>query len=493
MKALFLATSVLLLGPHVRADRPQPKNLDTLIAALDSPKKDARLQAVQRLGHYGTAGKPAVAALGRVLRDDADDAVAHQAALALARIGSAAVPELVDTLRDGRPGMRERVLEALILLGPDAKAAVPSLIELLSDGNTQVRGLAAHALAEIGPESKDAVPQLCLLLHDRSPAVRSQAGATLCAIGAAAVAAVHETLEKGQVDARLEAVVALRQLAAWHKEAIPSLTGALRDADPNVRTQAAAALGSLGERAKDALPELLLLLKDPQFNPQKQALAAILQIGAKDRPAVLDLISKANEDFVWAAPFILPQFGPKTGDAVKPLIKLLDRKEDGLRLSAVIALGQIGQAAAEAAPSLIRLLQDRNLQVRASAAAALARIQQENDLARKGFMQAIAQVEGQLVLTRKQLGKTALAFPPFGWRPVNWAALTDPGTQSRYRQIVETHVMLSTIKSGAGIEFKQKQALRTATFDLIKQFDAEAVPSIVHGINMAVAYNLGGC
>ncbi len=52
-------------------------------------------------------------------------------------------------------------------IGPTAKAAVPALIEALKDPEWDVRSYAAQALGRIGPEAKAAVPALIELKHER--------------------------------------------------------------------------------------------------------------------------------------------------------------------------------------------------------------------------------------------------------------------------------------------------------------------------------------
>src|SRR5262245_13179691 len=79
---------------------------------------------------------------------------------ALGRIGAAAVPALVDALRSGDPAMREKALEVLGRIGPDAEAAVPDLVQLLDDPDPAVRKSATRTLGRIGPAAEGAVPAL---------------------------------------------------------------------------------------------------------------------------------------------------------------------------------------------------------------------------------------------------------------------------------------------------------------------------------------------
>jgi HEAT repeat protein len=82
------------------------------------------------------------------------------AADALGRIGPAAVPSLMETLRDPDPKVRLKAIEVLARMGGDAKDAVPELIRLLEDPDEPVRKAAIRTLGRIGPPAKEAVPAL---------------------------------------------------------------------------------------------------------------------------------------------------------------------------------------------------------------------------------------------------------------------------------------------------------------------------------------------
>jgi HEAT repeat protein len=92
--------------------------------------------------------------------------VADTAADALARIGDAAVPALIEGLADPNPKVRAQSARALARMGPKGHAAVPALILALEDEDPAVRVNAARALGQIGPEAQEAVPALIRALKD---------------------------------------------------------------------------------------------------------------------------------------------------------------------------------------------------------------------------------------------------------------------------------------------------------------------------------------
>ncbi len=86
--------------------------------------------------------------------------VRETAADALARIGEAAIPDLVAALGDRDEDVRAEAARALAKMGPAAKAAVPALIVALGDRHEAVRRNAARALGQIGPAAEPAIPAL---------------------------------------------------------------------------------------------------------------------------------------------------------------------------------------------------------------------------------------------------------------------------------------------------------------------------------------------
>ncbi|HVA47205.1 MAG TPA: HEAT repeat domain-containing protein [Pirellulales bacterium] len=113
----------------------------------------------------GPAGRePGVAV--RTVRAFREWGVRETAADALARIGDAAVPALLDTLADPDPDVRAQAAHALARMGQKAEPAVPALIHALDDPNQDVRQGAARALGQIGSGAEEAVPALIKAIKD---------------------------------------------------------------------------------------------------------------------------------------------------------------------------------------------------------------------------------------------------------------------------------------------------------------------------------------
>ena len=86
---------------------------------------------------------------------DRDLQVRMNAIWAVRQIAPAAVPVLIEALKDERCVVREESAWMLGHFGPQAVAAIPALREALKDPDYYVRESSASALDRIGPGGKD--------------------------------------------------------------------------------------------------------------------------------------------------------------------------------------------------------------------------------------------------------------------------------------------------------------------------------------------------
>lgn len=93
------------------ADAPASVQAARRLLALAD--KDARRRGAAVLGHHGNAAKGAAATLAYTMECDPDNATANEAAVALAKIGRAGVPHLIEGLKHVRAAVRQRAAAAL--------------------------------------------------------------------------------------------------------------------------------------------------------------------------------------------------------------------------------------------------------------------------------------------------------------------------------------------------------------------------------------------
>jgi len=209
----FVAVVVVVVGvsssPDARrmaqTDRIRGGNASVkeLAEALQSPQHDVRFWAVMELKQKGPEAKEAVPALVQALHDD--QAISWMAAQTLGLVGpdaAPAIPALVEVIRNeqgkgkrgGEGGETPSTFswlagDALAKIGP---ASLPHLIELLGHDDRLVRLTAASALREMGPQAKEAIPALSNALSDPDEMVRRYASVALNRIDGRPVARVFQ-------------------------------------------------------------------------------------------------------------------------------------------------------------------------------------------------------------------------------------------------------------------------------------------------------------
>ncbi|HEY9830549.1 MAG TPA: HEAT repeat domain-containing protein [Stenomitos sp.] len=232
---------------------------------------------------------------------DTDFRVRHDAADAIAKIGSPAVPFLIDALKAENQQVRWRAASALADIGAEASAAVPTLLITLHDQDEYIRRIAAYALGKIGPEASTAVPDLIEALHDSDRNLRLVAAYALGKIGSAASSAVPAlivTLQDTNAEVRWNAAMALGRIGADADTVVPALINALQDKAKHVRQGAVDALGQFGAKAKTAVPALITALKDENKYVRLNAASALGRIGLEAKPAIPALIAALQDDKV---------------------------------------------------------------------------------------------------------------------------------------------------------------------------------------------------
>ena len=143
------------------------------------PEAEVRRAALVAAVRVGGGSTETLAGLRQALADDTDIKVRVLAAGRIAKWGPQAADatgELLAALQFDDSSLRAAAADALAAVGP---AALPALLERTDHQQREVRLLAILAIGRMGPPAASAADRLRPLLKDDDPAVRSAAELTL--------------------------------------------------------------------------------------------------------------------------------------------------------------------------------------------------------------------------------------------------------------------------------------------------------------------------
>jgi hypothetical protein len=225
----------------VSVSRDAPPAVKSAVAALDSHNAEERRQALRSLAqmNHPAAYAALVGAVQHTSRDVRIDA-AFLLAKETQHKEPAAVPGLLDALRDDNPQVRTSAVKALGQIGDPA--AVPELLStMVKDPGGDVRWAASAALGKMG---ETAVPGLMTALRDEDWKVRRSAAEALWGMS-------EPTAVPGLMEALCDRNDVVRQAASGALEAmgtvaVPGLIEGLRSTNTAVAQAAANMLHKIG-------------------------------------------------------------------------------------------------------------------------------------------------------------------------------------------------------------------------------------------------------
>jgi HEAT repeat protein len=295
-------------------------------------------------------------------------------------------------LHSAHPEVRRRATMALGL-SPSGNAAVPALLEAMKDTDKEVVTAARDALIQLGPTAPDAAPAIVPFIDSLPTLVFENGSVRVRATGRVRdlpVSALPLLLDRAR---RGDENLSGDFLNGVDRSAVPLLRAVLGDCSEKIRVAAADALGVLGKDAAAAVPELLAALKDDSFTVRAHALEALGSIGGRgDSTATIALL--LHDDQPGPAVRALARMGPEGlhelrrayhgcsedlrtsilgyiypagPDALPLLFEGLGRhNRSGLRETAAIAIAASGAPVDHELPRLIAALADPCPQVRAA-------------------------------------------------------------------------------------------------------------------------------
>ena len=262
-------------------------------------KPETRIEAIRALCAFGANGygREATEAVIEALRgydidtlDQDDSKVVEAAERGLAKIGADAVPVLLDELKRGGKTARWFALDGLSHLNKSAKAAVPAVVEALKDEDVSVRLAALNALSSIDPEATG-LSAVAAAVTDEAVDVRQRTINLLAQWGPKARAATPQLQAAAIKDelpfCRQQALEALWAIKPGAKTLVPTVAEAVKDPDKDVRQAAFRLAVGLGPEAKAAVPALVEQFQKTQDNEERYLIVGVLQeLGPAAKEAV---------------------------------------------------------------------------------------------------------------------------------------------------------------------------------------------------------------
>ncbi len=198
-------------------------------------------------------------------------------AQALGEVGKPATPFLLEALsHHPNPVVRRAAAKTLTLIADPI--AIPDLLHaLLNDQDTVVQGSAVGALAQIGEAAVPSLLEI-LASPEHSESIKGHAAWALAFMGVQAKEHLYREINSDSAEVRAAVVGAIAKIATEDSDggAFNILVNALTDPAENVRCEAAAVLGNLAYRP--AIPNLVELLHHPDWESRKAAALALMKI-----------------------------------------------------------------------------------------------------------------------------------------------------------------------------------------------------------------------
>jgi bilin biosynthesis protein len=209
-------------------------------------------------------------------------------ATTLGEIGEPATPFLIAALANHQNVVVRRAAGKTLTIIADPRA-VPTLVNaLLNDEDTVVQGSAVGALARMGEASVPFLLEI-LGSPEQSESTKGHVAWALSFIGSDAKSYLYQEIDSDSPAIRAAVVGAITKIAQENPGediAFSLLVKALKDPEVMVRCEAAAALGNLAYRP--ARVPLLELLHHQDWESRKSAALALMKLGDKQAIADLE-------------------------------------------------------------------------------------------------------------------------------------------------------------------------------------------------------------
>jgi len=201
---------------------------------------------------------------------------------ALAQVGSAALPELIEALLNSKNVIQRRAAAKTLKLVKNP-TALPHLIKALTnDSDSVVQFSAAGAIAIFG---EAAVNHLIIVLENQEHTEMQYGLAAWCLefIGAKAPYAIKKAAKSKNTNVKSAAISALEEhiRQSQDQEAIQLVESALNDTAENVQIEAIKLVGKL-YKIESLIPTLILKLKNKSPDIRKASVLSLMQLNINE-------------------------------------------------------------------------------------------------------------------------------------------------------------------------------------------------------------------
>ena len=228
--------------------------------------------------------------------NDENGLVRRSHAEALAQVGTAALPELINALLNSKNVIQRRAAAKTLKLVGDPEA-LPHLIKALTnDSDSVVQFSAAGAIAIFG---EAAVNHLIIVLENQEYTEMQYGLAAWCLefIGAKASNAIKKAAKSKNTNVKSAAISALEEhiRQSQDQEAIQIVERAINDTAENVQIEAIKLVGKL-YRIESLIPTLILKLKHKNPDIRKSSILSLIQLNINEAINPLRDLLKIEQD-----------------------------------------------------------------------------------------------------------------------------------------------------------------------------------------------------
>ena len=228
--------------------------------------------------------------------NDENGLVRRSHAEALAQVGTAALPELINALLNSKNVIQRRAAAKTLKLVGDP-AALPHLIKALTnDSDSVVQFSAAGAIAIFG---EAAVNHLIIILENQEYTEMQYGLAAWCLefIGAKAPNAIKKAAKSKNTNVKSAAISALEEhiRQSQDQEAIQLVESAINDTAENVQIEAIKLVGKL-YRIESFIPTLISKLKNNSVDIRKTSVLSLMQLNINEAISPLKGLLKVEQD-----------------------------------------------------------------------------------------------------------------------------------------------------------------------------------------------------